>query len=245
MKIHVLSDLHLEGRDFIPPHTDADVVVLAGDIDVGVGAIRWAQMVFNTPVIYVLGNHEYYRSDLSLIHRMRELSEGTNVHVLERDSVVIDGVKFLGTTLWTDFLLYGRDYRPDAMSDVERGLADFRLISDGGLPFTAARSLSLHEQSREWLDAELSSALENKRVVVTHHAPSLRSESDAYRGGRMSPGFISDLDDILAAHDINLWVHGHTHYSVDYVLNDVRVVSNQRGYRGEGVVFNPGFVVEI
>ena len=109
MKLHILSDVHVEFGPYDAPETDADVVVLAGDIHVGRNGFDWAREQFpNKPVLYVLGNHEYYGKALpKFADKLRELAEGTNVHILEQDSLTLDGVTFLGCTLWTDFELFG------------------------------------------------------------------------------------------------------------------------------------------
>jgi predicted phosphohydrolase len=107
MKLRILSDLHIEFADFTPPPTDADVTVLAGDIGVGMAALDWTHLNFpEMPVVYVLGNHEYYRHDLALLGQMKKAAL-SNVHILENDCVVLEGVRFLGATLWTDFALHG------------------------------------------------------------------------------------------------------------------------------------------
>lgn len=111
MKIHILSDLHLEFGGLRLPEADADVTVLAGDIGVGLQGIEWALQAipFHQPVIYVMGNHEFYgqRSMPELWKKAREKVAGTHVHLLENEAVEIGGVRFLGATLWTDFDLFG------------------------------------------------------------------------------------------------------------------------------------------
>lgn len=113
MRIRVLSDLHTEIAPLELPHVDADVVVLAGDIGVRTRGLEWARRAFpSTPVVYVAGNHEYYGAALPhLTDKLRKLADGTNVSFLEHDEAVIGGVRFLGTTLWTDFGLFGRRWR--------------------------------------------------------------------------------------------------------------------------------------
>ena len=115
MKLHILNDLHIEFEDFAPPATDADVVILAGDIGVGVEGLRWAKDRFlDRPVIYVPGNHEFYHHDLSLIEELK-VQAPEHIHVLNDDQVVIGGVRFLGCILWTDFALFGEAERFFAM----------------------------------------------------------------------------------------------------------------------------------
>src|ERR1700752_2288598 len=109
MRVHILSDLHLEFAPFQPNNVDADVVVLAGDVHTGRNGIEWALKAFpDRPVIYVLGNHEFYGQKLQkLIKELQELADGTNIRLLENEQCSIGEVVFLGATLWTDFGLNG------------------------------------------------------------------------------------------------------------------------------------------
>lgn len=250
MKIHILSDLHLEFADFEPPDTDADVVVLAGDISVGARGVAWAEAHFRIPVIYVAGNHEYYKRDLTLLAELRARAMN-NVHFLENDQVVIDGVRFLGTTLWTDFLLFGDERKAAALAAARQHILDFRLIRDRGEPFTPERSIELHRHARDWLAAQLRAAhFEDKTVVVTHHGPHWSSVHARWKDDLCTPGFVSDLEELLGA--APLWIHGHTHDSFDYQVNGTRVVCNPRGYaaaetpdRQENAAFARDLVVSI
>jgi predicted phosphodiesterase len=109
MRLHILSDLHLEFEPFTPPVVEAEVVILAGDVSTGRNGLKWALKTFpDRPVIYVLGNHEFYGQKLQkLIKELQELADGTNIHLLENGSCCIGDVVFLGATLWTDFALNG------------------------------------------------------------------------------------------------------------------------------------------
>ena len=109
MNIRLYSDLHIEFEDFIADAKDVDVVVLAGDIDIGVRGVDWIiRQQFKCPVICSLGNHEYYKHLYpSLAGKVKEYATGNNIHVLENGSVDIGGVRFHGATLWTNFELFG------------------------------------------------------------------------------------------------------------------------------------------
>ena len=109
MHLHILGDLHLEFGAINIPATNADVIVLAGDIHVGREGLRWARKQFpGKPVVYVLGNHEFYRHSLpGLTETLKGETDGSHIHVLENSSVEINGYTFLGCTLWTDFQLSG------------------------------------------------------------------------------------------------------------------------------------------
>lgn len=256
MKLLILSDLHLEFAPLDIPGTDVDVVILAGDIHIGTAAIEWINAQFaGLPVIYVPGNHEYYRNEFQSVRQALLAENGQNprLHVLDRQSVRIADVTFYGATLWTDLALYGEDDAPRACKDVGRGLSDFNgliKVNDAGMlrNFTVEDSENEHKLARTWLTSELSCPTTTKRVVISHHLPSQESVAPRYRGDRLSPGFASNLDELLG--QVDLWIHGHTHDSFDYMHGNCRVVCNPRGYvlpgrPPENPLFNPALVITL
>lgn len=250
MKLHILSDLHLEFSEFEPPATDADIIILAGDIGKGSNGIDWARKAFpNKEIMYVPGNHEFYgyRRPETLA-MMRDAAQKVGVHLLDEDELVIGNVRFLGCTLWTDFLLFGEAKKSTAMSDGQLCLNDFRVIrEEWKMPFTPARSIELHEQSLAWLKSKLEEPFDGKTVVVTHHLPSKQSVVDRFKEALLSACFASELDYLFGKMD--LWIHGHTHDNLDYEVNGTRVICNPRGYVTyncqENFDFKPGLVIEI
>jgi predicted phosphodiesterase len=247
MKLHVLSDLHTEFGEFDPPETDADIVVLAGDIGVGTTGIEWAGRQFTEkPVIYVPGNHEYYRHDIGITDALKSAAPA-NVHVLDRDVYEIDGVRLLGTTLWTDFRLYGEGDAWFSRQKAKCSIDDFTAIGNEGRRFTPEDSVQLHEASKAWLVRELRKTFEGSTVVVTHHLPATPSIASQYRNDPLNPAFASRLEVVIETYRPDLWIHGHTHAACDYEICGTRVVCNPRGYPGEssGRRFLPGLVVEI
>jgi hypothetical protein len=219
---------------------DADVVVLAGDIGLGTEGVEWANRAFSVPVVYVPGNHEFYhgeiRSVLSAMHR----AAAEQVHVLSNDSVEIGRVRFLGSTLWTDFNLYGYTRGIEARRLARQVMPDFSCIELSGRPFTPEASVTLHMASRNWLEAALLEGDSDRTVVVTHHVPCGRSIASRFLDGPVSvlnPAFASNLDRLMG-HSA-LWVHGHTHDSFNYQVGITRVICNPRGYVDEEL--NPGF----
>jgi Icc-related predicted phosphoesterase len=249
LKILVLSDLHLEFAPFYPAKDKVDVVVLAGDIWTGDQAIAWARNAWpDTRIIYVAGNHEFYKRDrLRVLDDLRASGEKYGVDFLENDEVVIDGVRFLGCTLWTDFQLFGNSKYLDSLQEANRGLNDFRLIMQNNSRFTAEDSETLHHESRGWLKEKLfDQPINGQTVVVTHHCPSWHSVAPRFQDIPLAPCFASRLEDLLGAS--TLWVHGHTHDSLDYVLNETRVVCNPRGYvlgRNENEDFNQNLIIKL
>lgn len=250
MKLHILSDLHLEFSTFEPPATDADVIVLAGDIGKGNKGVYWARQAFpDKPILYVPGNHEFYgtqRQETLALLNMAGQENG--IHILDDAEIIIDGVRFLGCTLWTDFMLFGEAKKADAMYEGRIFLNDFRVIQEEDkIPFSPARSIELHEQSLAWLKAKLDEPFDGKTVVVTHHLPSSQSVADRFKYSSLSACFASELDYLFGKMD--MWVHGHTHDNMDYEANGTRVICNPRGYvtyrDQENFNFKPGLVIEV
>lgn len=232
MRLHVLSDLHLEFGEITIPGTEAEVVVLAGDIHMGREGRRWIKANFpEQPVVYLLGNHEFYRHALpELTETLQRETEGSHIQVLERSSIEIGGYRFLGCTLWTDFALNREEEH--AMEAAEALMSDYALIANSSekRPLRARDTALLHKESREWLKQELSKGNAARTVVVTHHAPSICSEAPYHRRSALGPAFASNLDKLVEESGVPLWIHGHTHYNVDYRIGRTRVLTNQYGY---------------
>jgi predicted phosphodiesterase len=248
MNIQLLSDLHVEFDGFAPEKTDADMVVLAGDIHVDGETMQWALESFDKPVILVLGNHDYYQASLAAtLDKFKKMSKGTNVTLLQNESVEVCGVRFLGATLWTDYRLTGNE--PLARLDAGRIMSDFECIKDerGGW-IDPQRIAQEHAASRSWLTNTLKEAYDGKTVVVTHHAPSELSIHEKYveNTGHTNAAYASRLDALMGP-GVDLWVHGHTHHSFDYDLYGTRVVCNPRGYSPNGLNkdFNPALVLSL
>ena len=247
MKLHILNDLHIEFEDFEPPATDADVVVLAGDIGVGVDGLRWAEIKFpDRPVIYVPGNHEFYHHDIALIDELKAQAPD-HIHVLDNDQVIINGVRFLGSVLWTDFALFGEADKYVAMQQARQRMPDFSIIRNNGRRFTPEDAIRQHTTSRDWLATMLADPFSGKTVVVTHHAPSSQSVHPRYAHDLLTPAFASNLETLMDGGRTALWIHGHMHESYDYEIYGSRVICNPRGYAPQALnpAFRPDFVVEI
>jgi hypothetical protein len=154
MKLHILSDLHLGQGALAPPPTDADIVILAGDIARPHQAITWA-LGFDKPVLFVAGNHEFYGGSIPGVRaELKRLSADTNVSVLDDDVAVIGGVRFLGTTLWTDLDLYGEALRALVIDEAKRSIRDFSRIradDESVQPFTPEHSARLFREHSRWL----------------------------------------------------------------------------------------------
>jgi predicted phosphodiesterase len=247
MKVLAMSDLHNEIHPLIPQLVDADVVVLAGDIDEGCKGIRWARVVWaDKEIIYTPGNHEYYGGKFNLrLAAMRRSAKKFGVHLLEMDEVVLGGVRFLGCTLWTDFDLFGEESRHEAMRIAAREMPDYKMIDyDNNWRISPENLRKRNSLSANWLRNKLlGEKVSKKTVVVTHHLPSKNSVAPKFAEDLLSASFASDWSLLLGYSDV--WVHGHTHESIDYIQAGTRIICNPRGYCWDGqIAQNPEFLLD-
>ncbi|WP_019831088.1 metallophosphoesterase [Sphingomonas sp. PR090111-T3T-6A] len=261
MRLWILSDLHIEQSDWdLPqPLPDFDVLIAAGDIhDPASEGIRWLAERVDKPVVYVPGNHEWYsiedRFELpDEAERARELASSAGIHFLIDEAVVIDGVRFLGATLWTNYDLYGT--RAQSMKVAAMKMNDHRYIfpDSASEALQPEQALEWHQNSARWLTEQLRpESFLGPTVVVTHHMPHVRSIAPQYDGDSLNPAFCSDLAWLIEPSNATLWVHGHTHSSCDYRAGGTRIVCNPKGYgptrsggRYENSAFDPLKMVVI
>lgn len=280
MKIQLLSDLHLEAHPTFTaqPTPGADVLVLAGDVgsyqagskleDTDFGLPRFSpRHGWPTPVVFVPGNHEYDAQDFDAAHaRLRATAQRLGLIWLERETVVLHGVRFVGTTLWTDFDALG----PSAADvPVHKGVNHgvnvlaqqlkardkaFRaanyylrktLTSRHGAPWLAEQVREQALQCQHWLRSALATPFDGPTVAVTHFAPSLHSADPRYGHVPGTAGFCNALDDLLP--QAHTWLHGHLHAPSDYQHQGCHVVANPLGYarKNEQATFRPELLIEI
>jgi Calcineurin-like phosphoesterase len=267
VKLQLLSDLHLEVHPQfqLQPAAGADVLVLAGDVGSYQDGSRLAGEDFGlarfapangwpVPVLFVPGNHEYDNSDFDTTHaRLRQTCDRLGITWLERESVTLDGVRFIGTTLWSDFdALAPDDGDPTQVLKARAKAfraANFYLHKTGatrrGEPWMAQGWREQGLACQQWLRDALAQPFDGATVVVTHFAPSLRSADPRYGVTPGTAGFCNALDGLLP--QATLWVHGHLHCQQDYRAGGCRVVANTLGYaaKGEQEGFRPDWVVEV
>ena len=284
MKIQLLSDLHLEAHPHFQPDPapGANVLVLAGDIgsyqeggllsDQDFGLARFSPLPQHAgwpcPVIFVPGNHEYDGQDFDAAHaRLRATCDRLGLIWLERETAVLDGVRFVGTTLWTDYdAIALQDAKVQSgdlgallrLRDKAFRAANFYLRKTGGTRHGEAfLAEPMREQAllcQQWLQAALAQPFDGPTVDVTHFAPSLRSADPRYGLVPGTAGFCNALDDWFAY--APLWLHGHLHAPSDYTVRgkradgtpwQCRVVANPLGYarKGEQDFFRPRACIEL
>jgi predicted phosphodiesterase len=246
MRIRVLSDLHLGlGEGYRPALAPADAVVVAGDVGMGLRLVDWTAGAFAGPRIVVPGNHDFDGTVVDAHRRaLARRAAERDVTLLDDGEATVCGVRFLGCTLWTDFLLFGDV--PAVADTVRAAYPDFRtLLRADGRRSTPADLAERHAASLAWLSAALGRGGGESTVVVTHFAPSARSLRPDRAASPLSAAFAAALDGLVEASGAALWVHGHTHHAVDYRIGGTRVISNPRGYPGESTGWDEGLVVEI
>lgn len=273
MKIQLLSDLHLEtDPGFVAtPASGADLLVLAGDIgsyqsrrDGSVMAEPdWGLQRFSplpqygawpVPVLFVPGNHEYDNLDWDEAHKdLRRACDRLGIAWLERETLQIAGVRFVGTTLWSDYDALA----PAGATETERlrlrekafRAANFYLHKmagrRGGALFDAAAMRTLALECQHWLRTVLARPHDGPTVVVTHFAPTLHSADPRYGLAPGTAGFCNALDELLPLAD--LWLHGHLHCAADVRVGRCRIVANPLGYahKHEQLDFRSTLTVDV
>lgn len=273
MKIQLLSDLHLEANPgyVAEPAPEADLLVLAGDIgsyqrrkDGGVmpepdwGLRRFSPLPqyasWPVPVLYVPGNHEYDALDMDDAHAsLRATCERLGLIWLERETVCIDGLRFVGTTLWSDYDALAAA-GGSALDRVRQRSKAFRAANfylhkmagqRRGALFDAAAMRELALECQAWLRKALAQPHDGPTVVVTHFAPTLHSADPRYGLTPGTAGFCNALDELLPHAD--LWLHGHLHCAQDMRVGNCRIVANPLGYdeKGEQAMFRPRLTVDV
>ncbi len=235
MKIQVLSDLHREFGSLDVSFDGADEVILAGDIDLGTKGIEWIKSAITSiPIIYVLGNHEYYKGSYpKTLNAIKESAVQTNVQVLENRAAVIEDVTFHGATLWTDFALHG-DSRSHG-SVCQEKMNDYKQIRRDP-SYSKLRSIDtflIHQESLNWLRTSLARSTTKKNIVVTHHAPSPRSLPEQFKTNILSAAYASNLEPLMLEYQPQFWIHGHIHTPIKYDVGNTTVICNPHGYMNE------------
>lgn len=248
MRLHILSDLHLDTWGMDPPlGLEADVSAILGDSHEGIKALGFIEAIAQErPTIVLLGNHEFYGSSLASIRaEWRAIAaKNENIIFLDNDVWIHKGVRFIGATLWTDFL----NGNPTMMLQGQSVVKDYMYIDndEGDERISTDFILAEHRKSRDFIEQELSNAYDGLTVVLTHHSPSYMSVAKMYQGHPHNHMFCSNLDELFHYYDFAFWGHGHMHNSADYLLEGKRVINNPRGSRSyPNHEFDPRRIIEI
>ncbi len=259
MKITILSDLHREFWKVDIPLYDCDVVVFAGDIACPIKEsmdflINYSNKI-KKPVVAVLGNHDFYRSNYenALEYAHKRATESKYLYLLENQSCVIAGIKFIGCTLWSDFSYEtggNVSLQENNAYIAQADISDFYQIrfSKENKKNSAMKCMSLFNKSVKYIKSELEKEHKGKIVIVTHFGIDKQCSNQKHYNSNLQPYFISNVSDILNNYNIDYWIYGHTHYSNTFNLGNTKIVGNQIGYPMENendVRTNMNFCIEV
>ncbi|WP_426278758.1 metallophosphoesterase [Chryseobacterium sp. S-02] len=235
MKIQIISDLHQEFGYTDLSFDNADILVLAGDVNLGTKGIEWIKTkISDTPVIYVLGNHEYYKGSYpKTLHKIKEAAKDSNIFVLENSFVDIEGMRFHGATLWTDFSIFGNPVKYGMIC--QSVMNDYKKIRRDP-SYSKMRTVDIfkiHQLSKLWLQESLEEAKGMKNIVVTHHAPSIHSVPEHYKNDPVTSAYASNLEAMIREHQPLYWIHGHIHTPSKYEIGNTKIICNPHGYIDE------------
>lgn len=236
--IGLVSDLHLEASNFELNNPGWDYLVIAGDLSADFNKLQNFFEYYaphDIPIIYVLGNHEYEgrRLDTTPLEIKSLLSEFKNVHLLDNESIIIDNIKFIGATLWSNFELEGIHKKEECMQWSKFNIADFSYIFDKNehnkyVTITPERMDSLNKEACEFIKSELEdNKFNGVTVVVSHFAPHKNSVFKDYNN-KMNGYWVNHLENLVGIS--NYWLHGHTHHSFNYKVGNTNVICNPRGF---------------
>jgi len=248
MKIQIISDLHLEFGSSELVFDNADLVILAGDTHLGVKGIEWVKTkIPNTPVIYILGNHEYYKGSYpKTLNKIKAAAQGSQIEVLENSFVDIEGIRFHGATLWTDFSIFGNPQYYGMMCQSK--MNDYKKIRRDP-SYSKLRTIDtfkIHQFSKLWLKESLENSKGLKNIVVTHHAPSIQSVPEMYKQDPITSAYASDLEDFIREYQPLYWVHGHIHSPSQYTIGNTEIICNPHGYIDEKYNgYKKEFIIEV
>lgn len=253
MKIRLLSDLHMEGFEFVYQYQNEDVLVLAGDIHTrGRHRELLNQIPHDLPILMVAGNHEYYRGEFyTTKYELADLMTFyPNLKVLDNSDWEINGVEFFGGTMFTDFDLYGDSDL--AQFHAIQGIADFMAIAKRAEPeshklllWTTDDHIAEHRKFCHELEGWFKRTEGKTRVVISHFVPHEVCIHPKW-GGRtnaLNPYFTSNMERYMGL--VDLWLCGHTHDNIDKKVAGTKIIANPRGYGNENPGFDPNLIIEV
>lgn len=246
MKALIFSDHQCDFwgcRTSFSKNIDADIAIVAGDHspNLVLSVFALSELAEQMPVVYIPGNRDYYGTSFEKANELAlKEAEKNGVRLLINDSCDINGVRFIGSTLWTDFQLDGSERAAELVQ--ANFLADNVMIAN----WSPSRQLEEHKKARSFIESKMTEPFSGPKIVVTHHAPHRNSVHSRYDGSPHNACFTTDLSSLLDGISApDLWVHGAVHSNHDYVAGNSRVICNSRGYFGENSEYVESLVVDL
>lgn len=259
MKINLISDLHLEKGSYDFSIISSDILVLAGDIcniskkELLISFLT--KIPFQQKTIFVLGNHEFSYSPYNqVIQQFRDILKNfPNIILLDNESYTINDIKFIGSTLWSDFLSNGQEFYLASKERIQKTLSEskdfiFSEKDNLNVPLIVDYLEEQSKKSLEYLEKELRHNTYKNTIVITHFPPSKKSIDKQYQSDLLNAYWANNFDFLFNyEYPPLLWLHGHVHNSNDYFINKTRVVCNPRGNLSKimNSSFNPYLIIEI
>lgn len=246
MNLRIISDLHIYyNSQYTLKYYGEDLLIIAGDISENkthtLALFKKYIKTYNTPIIFVIGNHDYYNSTIDEIDEFWLNHRIDNLYVLQDDFVIINNQIFYGCTLWTDLGGYNNNW-----DFVKHKVKDYRKIyrTDKFTLIQPVDTYIKHKKSVSKLEKFLQKYPKNT-IIITHHLPSYRSIAEKYKNSydHILQIFYSDLDHLVK--QTKMWIHGHTHSSFDYKIDETRVICNPRGRKDENEDYNDKLIIRI
>lgn len=265
MELRIASDFHLEFyrlRDEIlnerldininkvlPVATNESnqILILAGDIT-NVADLKKYKKIFDEIsdrfkyVLMVAGNHEHYGYDYNkTIPDFKEfLKQYSNIKLLDNETFIHEDVSFFGCTWWTEL-----EFSPWETIQSLKHMSDYRCIKDGAKNLSYFKTTDAHRRSNDEIEYFMKNNKSEKKVIITHHAPSEQSSLQKFKGHVLQPCFINNYENKILDLQPNLWLHGHVHNFNEYYIGNTKVVSNPYGYQGENPDYKSIYILTI
>ncbi len=252
LKIQYCSDLHLEmpaNNQYLqkyPLQVRGDVLILAGDI-VPFGIINQHEYFFDFVAQnfkytwWLPGNHEYYHGDISKRSSTVNEQIRENVALVNNITIIYEDIELIFSTLWSKISV-------ENAWEITRAMSDFHVIKYGDERFTTYLFNKLHEECLVFIKNAVARSSNPKKVIATHHIPTLMNYPPKYKGDAINEAFAVELFDLIEQSDVNAWIFGHHHYNIpEFKIGNTSMLTNQLGYvrHGENRLFDGGRVLEL
>lgn len=243
VRVHLFSDTH--GYNIANLcNVNCDIRVIAGDLDHGWKNFGMYAVAPKVPTVIILGNHDYYGKSIDATQNLWRSLQIENLHYLENETIVIQGIRFIGATLWSD-----TNSSPEEATAMTRMIADYRYIRRNAITtehITPADTTALFKVSIKYIEEQLKTKFDGPTIVVTHHLPTYNSVEPQWKGRESNKAFYSNQDRLILTYQPNFWFHGHSHSFFEGHMRNTEIRCNPRGFSDTPIEkFNPEYIVEV